>query len=226
MGTTFDATLFSEAWDTEWHMHGGERAALLYLLNLLRPQVSIEIGTFRGGSLRPISHYSKKTYTFDIDPAQHRIAPLFPNTEFITGDTALTLAPVIDTISRSIAELNFVLVDGSHDTPSVRQDINICLKYVPRSTPCVILMHDTANPNVREGILTADWDLCAYAHALDIDFIPGILHPRKDIRNQFWGGIGVGLLLPKRRIGPLDTRTIFTHTLDAAQQAVTARLVD
>ena len=136
------------------------------------------------------------------------------------GNTAVTLAPVIDAISRSGAELNFVLVDGSHDTPNVRQDINNCLKYVPRSTPCVILMHDSANPVVREGILTADWDLCPYAHALDVDFVPGALYDRADIKNQLWGGVAVGLLLPKKRQEPVDMRTQFAYTIDAVVRGI------
>lgn len=226
MASTFDTSLFGEDWDTDWHMQGGERAALLYLLNRLRPQVSIEIGTFRGGSLRPISFFSGKTYTFDIDPSQHRMAPLFPAVEFITGDTVTTLPPVIDAISSRGEELGFVLVDGNHETEGVRHDIECCLRYVPRSRPCVIAMHDSSNPSVRAGILSAHWQSCLYAHALDVDFVNGSLHARRDIRNQLWGGLAVGLLLPKQRSGAFDLRTGFTHTLDAAQRAISTRLVN
>lgn len=226
MPTTFNSTIFSPAWDTDWHMQGGERATLLYLLSMLRPRVSIEIGTFRAGSLRPIAHYSGKTYTFDIDPGQHRIASLFPQVEFVTGDTAVTLPPIIDAISRRGDELGFVLVDGSHETAGVRHDIDACLRYVPRTGPCVIVMHDSSNPAVRAGILAAGWQDCPHAHALDVDFVPGLLHHRKDIRNQLWGGMAVGLLLPERRIGPLDLRADFAHTLEAVQRAVSAQLID
>lgn len=226
MPSTFDSTIFTPAWDTDWHMQGGERTALLYLLSSLRPRVSIEIGTFRGGSLRPISHFSGRTYTFDIDPAQHRIAPSFPTVEFVTGDTAVTLPPIVDALSRGQEDLGFVLVDGSHETEGVRHDIDTCLRYVPRSAPCVIAMHDSANPAVRAGILAAGWHECPHVHALDVDFVPGLLHARSDIRNQLWGGLAVGLLLPERRRGPLDLRASFAHTLDAVQRAVASRLVD
>jgi len=226
MATTFDTQLFGKAWDTDWHMQGGERAALLYLLNLFRPKVSIEIGTFRGGSLRPISFFSGKTYTLDIDPHHHSLAPLFPKVEFVTGDTAVTLPPIIDAICRRGDELGFVLVDGSHEMAGVRQDIDACLRYVPSTAPLVIAMHDSSNPAVRAGILAASWQDCLHAHALDVDFVPGLLHPRKDIRNQLWGGIAVGLLLPERRTGSLDLRTSFAHTLEASERAVTARLID
>ncbi|NBX30199.1 class I SAM-dependent methyltransferase [bacterium] len=213
MSSTFDTTIFGSAWDTDWHMQGGERTALLYLLSTIRPTLSLEIGTFRGGSLRPISHFSKKTYTFDIDPLQHRMAPSFPTVEFITGDTAVTLPPIIETIARGPLELNFVLVDGSHETAGVRHDITCCLRYVPRSTPCVIVMHDSANPAVREGILSAPWHDSPHAHALDVDFVPGALYERPDVRDQLWGGIAVGLLMPGRRTGAIDLRCNFAHTL-------------
>jgi len=226
MATTFDTRLFGNSWDTDWHMQGGERAALIYLLSHFRPRVSIEIGTFHGGSLRPISFFSGKTYTLDIDPQHHRLAPLFPGVEFVTGDTAGTLPPIIDAISRRGDELGFVLVDGSHETAGVRHDIDACLRYVPTTAPLVIAMHDSSNPAVRAGILAAGWQDCLHAHALDVDFVPGLLQARKDIRNQLWGGIAVGLLLPERRTGALDLRTSFAHTLEASQRAVTARLVD
>lgn len=226
MPSSFDSTIFSPVWDTDWHMQGGERAALLWLLSSLRPRISIEIGTFRGGSLRPIAHFSRKTYTFDIDPRQHRIASSFPTVEFVTGDTAVTLPPVIDAISRRGEEIGFILVDGSHETAGVRHDIDTCLRYVPRSTPCVIAMHDSANPAVREGILSAGWRDCPHVHGLDLDFVPGILHPRADIRNQLWGGIAVAVLLPTPRTGSFDLRTPFAHTIRAVQQAIAAHLVD
>lgn len=220
MATAFDSTIFGTDWDTNWHMQGGERATLLHLLSTIRPRVSIEIGTFRGGSLKPIAHYSGKTYTFDIDPRQHRIAPAFPSVEFISGDTAVTLPPVIESLSAGHAELDFILIDGSHETDGVRHDIDTRLRYVPRSAPCVIAMHDSANPAVRAGILAAGWDACPYAHGLDIDFTPGALYDRADIRDQFWGGMAVGLLLPVRRTGPLDMRAAFSHTIDVVSRAL------
>jgi hypothetical protein len=226
MPTSFDSTIFGADWDTDWHMQGGERATLLHLLSTIRPRVSIEIGTFRGGSLRPIAHFSRKTYTFDIDPQQHRLAPTFPTVEFVTGDTAETLPPVIESLSAGGAELDFVLVDGSHETDGVRHDIDTCLRYVPQAGPCVIVMHDSANPAVRAGILAAGWETCPHAHGLDVDFVPGALYGRADIRNQFWGGMAVGLLLPARRTGRLDIRDSFAHTIGIASRALAAGLVD
>ncbi len=38
--------IFASDFELDWHMQGGERAALIYLLQRFSPQISIEIGTF------------------------------------------------------------------------------------------------------------------------------------------------------------------------------------
>jgi len=222
MPSIFNTTIFGEQFDTDWHMQGGERATMLYLLNAVRPQVSVEIGTFRCGSLRPIAHLSKRVYTFDIDPNQHRAKTDFPNVEFVTGDTAVTLQPVIEMLSSGEDSLDFILIDGSHETEGVRIDIEACLRYHPRKSPCIIVMHDSSNPVVRQGIMAADWNGCPYVHGLDLDFVPGALYGRADIRNQIWGGLAVAVLLPEPRSGALEIQANFSHSLHAFDQFVHA----
>ncbi len=73
----------------------------------------------------------------------------------MTGDTADTLRPVIESIVAAGEEIGFILIDGSHETEGVRKDVEACLSYVPRRTPCVIVMHDSSNPKVRAGLLAA-----------------------------------------------------------------------
>jgi hypothetical protein len=51
----------------DWHMQFSEQAALLYMLQRLSPDISLEIGTFPGGSLGPIPRLSRDVFTFDID---------------------------------------------------------------------------------------------------------------------------------------------------------------
>lgn len=220
MPTAFDTAIFSRDWDTDWHMQGGERTALIHLLTTATPSVSLEIGTFRGGSLRPIAHFSKRTYTFDIDPNHRQLQPLFPTVEFVTGDTSRTLPPVIDAITKSGEELGFILVDGSHETAGVLADIDACLRYRPRTKPCFIAMHDSANPAVRKGIRAAGWQRCMHAAGLDLDFVPGALYARADIRNQIWGGLAVAVLLPETRVGSLPIRDNFEYTLQTLQASL------
>lgn len=197
--------LFDPRLNQEWHMLPCERTTLIYLLQRLTPDVSIEIGTFRGGSLRPISAHSRRVFTFDIDANQHRIKPQFPNAEFVTGDTAQTLPEVIRQLNQEGAEINFVLVDGSHEEAGVLADLTNCLEIVPRNRPCVILMHDSFNPAVRAGILKAPWSKNPHVQGVDIDFVPGALYDRQDIAGQLWGGLALAVLTPEPRPGGADT---------------------
>ncbi len=212
MTTLLENVLFDPYFATDWHMTLAERSALLQILSHIRPEVSIEIGTFRGGSLRPIAMYSKRTYTFDVDPNQHRMAPLFRNVEFITGDTKETLAPVIQALINSEESLEFVLVDGSHEEDGVKNDLIECLKYIPKKKPLVIVMHDSCNPVVRRGIVASPWGECPYVHALDLDFVPGMLYNRADINNEMWGGLAVAVLLPQVREGNVAVTASFEYS--------------
>lgn len=211
----FEDTLFEPSLNQNWHMLPGERAALLFLLNRVKPEVSIEIGTFQAGSLRPIAAMSKRVVTFDIDPNQHRISPLFPNVKFVAGDTHTTLRPVIDELNASSEALNFILVDGSHEEEGVTADIVNCLRYVPKNSPCLILMHDSSNPAVRNGIAKAPWASSPYVHGVDLDFVHGALYDRTDIRGQIWGGLALAVLRPEKRGGSLVIDTKFEYSRQA-----------
>jgi hypothetical protein len=213
--SSIDDLVMDPTFNKDWHMKLGERVALLYLLQNCHPDLSIEIGTFRCGSLRPIAKYSRSVFTFDIDANQHRVASLFPSVRFITGDTAATLPPIIAEINKSGRELNFVLVDGSHEEEGVRADITNILDYVPRRSPSFILMHDSSNPVVRRGIEAAPWHQCPYVHGVDLDLVPGMLYDRPDIHGQIWGGLALAVLLPKQRTGDLVMNRGFGYSLQA-----------
>jgi hypothetical protein len=212
--SSLEDSLFRPSLNQNWHMVPAERAALLYVLGQARPDVSIEIGTFLAGSLRPISAYSKRVITFDIDEMQHRIAPMFPNTTFVSGDTASTLPPIIEQLNAGTEELGFIPIDGSHETAGVTADVNNCLKYIPKTKTCFILMHDSSNPAVRAGIVGGAWEQCPYVHGLDLDFVGGSLYNRPDINGEIWGGLGVAVLKPTPRDFPLQVMQPFEHSLE------------
>jgi hypothetical protein len=212
--SALEDALFRPTLNQNWHMVPPERAALLYVLSQARPEVSIEIGTFLAGSLRPISAHSKRVITFDIDEQQHRVAPMFPNTTFIAGDTAVTLPPIIEGLNAGSEELGFILIDGSHETDGVTADVNNCLKYRPKTKTCFILMHDSSNPAVRKGILAGAWHECPYVHGLDVDFVGGALYNRPDIKGEIWGGLGVAILKPEPRDFDLQVQAPFQYSLD------------
>ncbi|WDZ80927.1 class I SAM-dependent methyltransferase (plasmid) [Ensifer adhaerens] len=215
MSSAYEDVLFDPALNQNWHMQFSERAALLHVLSRLRPEISIEIGTFQCGSLRPIAAASKRVFTFDIDENQHRISPLFPNVTFVTGDSATTLPPIIDQLNEGREDVNFILVDGSHEESGVRSDLLQCARYVPKRRPTMILAHDSANPIVRTGILTVPWNDFPHVHTVDLDFVPGMLYDRPDINGQIWGGLAAVLMMPERREGQVMITTQFEPSRQA-----------
>ncbi|WP_238254614.1 class I SAM-dependent methyltransferase [Methylorubrum podarium] len=210
--------LFPTSGHGHWHMTFGERAGLLHVLRMANSEVSIEIGTFLGGSLAPISHYSQIVYTFDIDANQHRDTKRHDNVNYITGDSNSTLPAVISRLNKSAQEINFILIDGSHEADGVRADIDNCLQYIPKTNPTYILMHDSSNPTVRRGIAAAGWEDCAYVHAVDFDYVPGLMHDRADIRNEIWGGLALAVLLPEKRAGELTFARSYDYSLSKMNQ--------
>jgi len=73
-----DELLFGPEFNSDWHMQPCERVALLYLLHRLRPSLSLEIGTFRGGSLKPIQHTSIRLLLSTSIRTSIELRPCFP----------------------------------------------------------------------------------------------------------------------------------------------------
>jgi cephalosporin hydroxylase len=182
-----------------WLMNIGERFALAGLLQWLKPRLSLEIGTHQGGSLQALSKFSEHVISIDRNPEVSReLEARFPNVFFRCGDSAKLLPVIVDETNRSDAVLDFVLIDGDHTTAGVRRDIEALLKLVPRAR-CVILMHDSGNPDCRAGIKSAPWSACPYVHDMQLDFVPG---PGFNQWGQ-WGGFACALLRPEKRTLPL-----------------------
>lgn len=191
----FQKYIFNKEYLTrEWQMNHGEKITMLYFLEKIKPEVSIEIGTKYSGSLKPISDYSSHVYTFDL---YHNLVDksTFNNVKFITGNSRITVPKIIRELNESKKHLEFVLIDGDHSSKGVKNDIENILKYRPKK-PLYILMHDSFNPAVRSGILEADWNGSPYVHFIDIDFIHGTIFQNIF---QLWEGLALALLLPEKR---------------------------
>lgn len=81
-----------EEFTLHWQMTTCERFALQGLLRRLRPSLSLEVGTYLGGSLRVLSRFSEAVISVDIDPqVAIRLAGKFPNVELRSGDSARIL---------------------------------------------------------------------------------------------------------------------------------------
>jgi cephalosporin hydroxylase len=160
-----------------WVMSPAEQAALIFLLEHLRPKVAIEIGTHLGGSLQALSKYCEKVYAIDVDPdVPKRLDGAFQNVEYLIGKSSKILPELIKRLQNGGSELAFVLVNGDHHTESVRRDINELLCFRP-TVPLYIAMHDSFNPECRAGIRAANWSENDYVHAVEVDFVPGFLVP-------------------------------------------------
>ena len=153
-----------------------ERMALINLLDRIKPECSIEIGTLHGGSLSAISKFSQKVYALDCDPScKERLSGIFPNVELITGYSNDTLPPLLDNL----------------------QQMGV---YVPLK-PLYIAIHDSFMPECRKGMLDADWASSPYVHFVEIDFIPGRFNSDKneDSYRKMTCGLAIAFMSPLKR---------------------------
>ena len=178
-----------------WMMSPAEQAALVFLLEHLRPKVAIEIGTRFGGSLQVLAQFCDRVYSLDVDPeVPQRLEGKYSNVEYLIGLSDQTLPPLIDRLQREGAELSFALVDGDHSTEGVRRDIDNLLRFRP-TIPFYIIMHDSFMPCCRDGLKQANWSANPHIHAVELDFVPGIVNPAPKFRNELCGGLALGILL-------------------------------
>lgn len=201
-----DALTTPEGFKLHWQMTSCERFALQSLLRDLRPVLALEIGTYRGGSLQVLSHYSQFVISVDIDPkVEQLLSGKFSNVRFIAGDSSDCLPELVRKLNESKQPVGFILVDGDHSSEGVRRDIEALLELIPQQQ-IVILMHDSFNPGCRRGMRTADWEKSPYVHHVELDFIPGIYHfTASDTAKalSLWGGFACAILRPEERSGNL-----------------------
>jgi Methyltransferase domain len=188
-----------------WRMVRPERICLLHLLKQFDPELSLEIGTFKGGSLQVLSRYSKEVISVDINPdAALGLKGRFDNVTFKSGDSSVLLPQVIREINESEKRLGIVLIDGDHSEAGLRRDINAVLQLMPKR-PVGIIMHDCFHPPVRAGILSADWKLNRHVHYVEVDFVNGVFTPGSpSTEESMYCGFAFALMLPEERKGELQ----------------------
>ncbi len=149
-----------------------EKYAFDTFLRWLRPQLAIEVGTFRGGSLQILASHSTKVVSLDIsDEPKRALFDKFSNVSFQVGDSRKLLPELIQSVNEGKDVLQFVLIDGDHSTEGVRADIESVLEVKPRAE-IYVFMHDSFHPPCREGMLSAAWSGCPFVHYLELDFVP------------------------------------------------------
>jgi hypothetical protein len=189
----------------------GETAMFQALCASLRPRLAIEIGTETGGTLAIIARHSTRVISIDIDPGvKQRLAPRFSNVDFLTGSSHDILPPLLGKLAADRVTPDFIFVDGDHSADGVRRDLEFILSFRPLKQ-MIVLMHDSFNPGCREGIRAARWSCNPFCHFVDVDFVPGILHPNENCHRQMWGGLALALFLPEPRRHHLEVKA--THQL-------------
>lgn len=196
---------FSE-FPLEWKMSAAEQFTLTGLLARLRPEIAIEIGSYRGGSLQVLDRYCGQVHSIDVDPGvRATLAPRFPKVRFHTGSSVARLPEVLAEIGAGRERLGFVLVDGDHTAKGVQADIEALLRHRPRG-PVHVLLHDSFNPDCRSGMRRAAWGDCPYVQSVNLDLVPGCFFAEQrqwSFARSMWGGFALAVLGPEPRSGPL-----------------------
>jgi hypothetical protein len=207
--------------DLHWQMTTCERFVFLGLLKQLQPKVSLEIGTYMGGSLQVLARYSEAVISVDIDPGvATRLAGKFPAVEFHTGDSGRLLPDLVRALNEQKRAVGFVLIDGSHTTAGVRRDIETLLELQPQQE-MVFILHDSFNPACREGMRTANWAKSPFVHEVELDFVPGVYyHAAHDTAEAktMWGGFACAVLRPEKRQGALIVQESQLHLHQAVKR--------
>lgn len=174
---------------SDWRMSLGERAAVEGVLSCLKPAVSVEIGTLRGGSLATVSSHSGVVHCFDLSRDPAITAERFPNVIFHEGDSHRLLGETLEELARAGTNVDFALVDGDHSARGIRQDLQDLLDSQAVGHT-VILVHDALNERVRAGLANVDFGREKVTH-VELDFVVGQLWDGGAFDHDLWGGLGL-----------------------------------
>jgi hypothetical protein len=175
--------------DEPWQMTLGERAALEGLLVRLAPDLAIEIGTAQGGSARCIARHAREVHSFDLIHPEGLTDEL-TNVVTHTGDSHLLVPAFLDRLAAAGRHVDFALVDGDHTADGVCRDVEDLLAS-PAVERTVIVAHDTANEDVRSGLVALDLAARPEVAYVDLDFVAGHLSAGGAFAGQLWGGLGL-----------------------------------
>jgi len=185
----------------QWVMAPSERAALEGLLVLLRPSLSIEVGTGACGSLESISTHSATVHTFDLRRYEDVAPERFANVTFHIGDSHELLPALLRQLAEAGTNVDFALVDGDHTAAGVLRDVEDLLSS-PSVEESVIVLHDTLNERVRTGLEAIDYGKFDKVSFVDLDFLPGCVFREGPWKGEAWCGLGLiatGQALEDRR---------------------------
>ena len=155
MASQFEKIYLNDYRLDNWQMSESEKIILFGLLQLLKPQLSIEVGTFCGGSLSMISKFSEKVYSLDIDQTASDFIDS-KNVTFILGDSEQTLPQILKQSVLDSETPNFILIDGNHSENGIKYDISSLLNFRGWLARCTVLFHDFGNPICKAAAASAN----------------------------------------------------------------------
>lgn len=200
----FHSFMFPDVLRDNWQMCASEQIALTGILARIKPKLALEIGVYWGGSLSLTAQFSDQVIAVDIDPEIKNRFTIPANADLRIGASVDLVPSILSEIKNAGKALEYVLIDADHSAAAVHRDIELVLTYEP-VTPMVLLMHDSGNPDCRQGILSANWGASPYVQYVDCDFVPGqvIEHSVTDNKGEVWGGLAIAYLTPEKRTGDL-----------------------
>lgn len=178
---------------SDWQMSLGDRAALEGLLAQCRPRLAVEIGTAQGGSLKRVAAYSEEVHGLDLEPPD--VLP--DNVHFHQGDSHAVLPGLLTELGEQGRNVDFVLVDGDHSADGVRRDLEDLLAS-PAVADTIIVIHDTVNETVREGLERVRFEGYPKVAYVELDFVAGYMFREPSLRHQLWGGLGLVVVDARR----------------------------
>jgi hypothetical protein len=182
----------------DWQMSRAEKYCLIGLMEQIRPEVAIEIGTYKGGSLQVIQHFAKEVYSIDISTAPKKfLEPKFPHVHFLVGEGDKLVHGLFSQTEQAGKQLGFILVDGDHTCEGVQRDLHAILSY-PHKNPFVILLHDSFNPQCRKGIRTMPYQRYPAVESVELDYITGSFW-HNDTYREMWGGLAMIRVNPENQ---------------------------
>jgi len=184
--------------ELDWQMSRAEKYCIINLLQFLKPDVAIEIGTFKGGSLQVINEFSNHIYSIDISEAPRKFLQVgFNKVQFRVGQSHLIIDGIFKEIEDKNQKLEFILVDGDHSKIGVKRDLESILAY-PHKNKVTILLHDSFNPQCRAGIKSVNYSNYPNVSYVELDYITGSFWHNKSYR-EMWGGFAMIVIDPNKK---------------------------
>ncbi len=172
----------------QWQMSRSEKYCMINLLESLKPDHSLEIGTYQGGSTQVLSKFSKQVTTIDIsDSPKKLLEDKFDNVSFVINESHKVLNDLFGEIEAKGDQLNFVLVDGDHTRQGVSRDLQAVLAY-PHQNDVVVICHDSFNPDCRKGMREIDYSKYPQVSYIELDYVCGSFWTNDSYR-EMWGGL-------------------------------------